>query len=176
MTQTDLKKVLHYDPITGVFTWRVNRGGKAMAGTVAGCTDHQGYRAIKVGNKTYMGHRLAWLYVHGYFPENGIDHINRDSTDNRIINLREVSQQCNMRNTGNHRTNTSGVKGVSWDKKDKRWKAYVIVERKFQSLGNHLDFDEAVCHRLAAEQALDWHGCDTDSPAYTYVRKNIQCL
>lgn len=72
-------------------------------------------------------HRLAWLYIHGYFPEYGIDHKDRVTYHNWIDNLREATQQCNMRNTANSKNNTSGIKGVSFNKKRNKWSAYIMV-------------------------------------------------
>lgn len=130
-----------------------------------------GYLMAKVDGKQYSVHRLIWLYHHGYFPENEIDHINRDRGDNRILNLREVSRSCNIRNTGNFGHNTSGVKGVSLDKRVRKWIAQIRYNGRNIFLGTYIDFSEAVCHRLAAEQALGWYGCDSSSPAFKYVSK-----
>jgi len=88
-------------------------------------------------------------------------------------NLREATQQCNQRNVGTRSDNTSGVKGVTWHKRDKQWVAQICVNKKNKSIGYYADFDDAVCARLAAEQCVDWAGCDSSSPAYQYVT-NIQ--
>lgn len=129
---------------------------------------------ICIDYKNYSAHRLAWLYIHGYLPENQIDHINRQKIDNRICNLREVSSQCNTRNTGNRIDNKSGVKGICFDESRGNWIVYIEVNQKRTYLGRINDFDESVCLRLCAEQCLGWSGCDSNSPAYQYVKKNIQ--
>ena len=111
LTQERLKEVLRYDAEgTGMFV-RATRQRGCRVGEVVGSFDPFGYIKIGVDAKDYLAHRLAWLYVYGYMSENLIDHINRNPADNRISNLREVSQQCNMRNTGTPKHNTSGVKG-----------------------------------------------------------------
>jgi Fe-S oxidoreductase len=79
-----------------------------------------------------------------------------------------------MRNTGNHKNNISGVKGVWWNKNRKRWNAYIFVNTKLKYLGAYKNFDEAVCTRLAIEQCLNWDGCDSNSPAYQYVQKILK--
>jgi hypothetical protein len=140
------------------------------AGDVAGCPTSRGYLSTWVDGNSYLNHRLVWLWHYGYFPENGLDHIDRVKTNNRIENLREVSQSCNMRNTGNRRTNTSGVKGVRWCKRDRHWLAGI---HNFHLCYSD-DFTEAVCHRLAAEQAEGWEGCDSTSPAFLYVQKYLE--
>ncbi len=172
LTQKKLKENLHYNPKTGEFIWLKAKGSRA-AGAIAVCVFHNGYRLIRINNKMYQASRLAWLYVYGYTLENEVDHINRNSLDDRIENLREVSRQCNMRNTGNPKNNTSGVKGVSWDKSQRKWKVRIGINETQKHIGRHADYSEAICHRLAAEQCIGWSGCDSSSPAYKYVRKLI---
>ena len=154
----------------GCLIWKVSRGG-VKKGDVAGCICATcGYCLIKADNRIYKAHRLIYLWHHGYMPENNLDHINRIRTDNRIENLRETSDQCNMRNTGNYRTNRSGVKGIHTHKAWKgKWRVEITVNSKTYNLGTFNDFDEAVLTRLAAEQCLDWNRCDSSSPAYKYA-------
>jgi len=128
---------------------------------------------LKVDGVKYQAHRLAWLYVYGYLPENDIDHIDRIKGNNRIENLREVSKVCNLRNTGNIRSNTSGVKGVSFINKKHKWQAQIMINRTSFHLGYFTSFTEAVCHRLAAEQCVDWEGCDSSSPSFVFIQKHI---
>jgi hypothetical protein len=73
-----------------------------------------GYITIRVIYKSYLAHRLAWLYVHGEWPENLIDHINNNRSDNRICNLRKATKTENNRNTLRGSKNKSGVKSVFW--------------------------------------------------------------
>lgn len=174
LTQKRLKELLDYNPETGDFTWKIDRGRTAKKGDTAGYTDPDGYKQIRIGKTLYQSHRLAWFYTYGYFSENDTDHINRNPSDNRIVNLREVSHQCNLRNQGNPKNNKSGVKGVCWKASDKKWVAQITVMNKNKNLGRYLDFDDAVCARLAAEQCLNWDGCDSLSPAFKYVQKMME--
>ena len=87
-----------------------------------------------------------------------------------MVLLNEVHWN-NMRNCGNRKDNTSGVKGINWDKKSKKWKAQIRVYGKFY-LGCYKHLHNAVLARLAAEQCLGWPGCDSASPAYRYAVKN----
>jgi len=169
LTQKRLKEALHYDSDTGVFVWIVALARRIKTGDVAGFPDC-GYIKIGIDGEEYKAHRLAWLYVYGYFPENEIDHKDRIRCHNWIKNLREVSHKCNIRNTGNHKDNKSGVKGVCWAKHAKKWLATIGVDNKLKHLGIYKNFDNAVCARLAAEQCLDWSGCDSSSPAFKYVQ------
>ena len=92
-----LHDVLHYDPLTGVFRWRVARGSRA-AGDVAGGISGAGYRQIGIDGRYYQASRLAWLYTTGEWPDGEIDHKNGVHDDNRWDNLRDVTHTENNQN------------------------------------------------------------------------------
>ena len=146
MTKTDLtaervRELLHYDPKTGEFTWRVSRGGGVKAGDIAGTINKtKGYRNIWIGGN-YKAHRLAWLYVHGTWPEDQIDHINHVKTDNRIANLRPATNGQNMQNRPHQRNSPSGFKGVLGRSKSGRLPAKIAANGKQIWLG-HFDSPE----------------------------------
>ena len=151
LTQAILKEELHYDPETGVFVWRKNRKGLIGPGSIAGGVSGEGYRRIMVRGTRYAEHRLAWLYVYGDWPSGEIDHINRKKDDNRIANLRDVTRSQNQQNASLQRNNTSGFRGVSWNKRDKRWFAYIRVNGALKHLGSHRDiWDACRAYELAA--------------------------
>ena len=154
ITADELRSILHYDPLTGVFT-RIKPTRKCRVGTVPGSFNSKGYFRIMVNGKKYQAHRLAWLYVYGTWPKNQIDHINRNRSDNRIANLRDVTNQQNMCNAGDFSTNTSGRKGVYWDKRDSRWRACITDKGRYLSLGYFDTQAKAVAARVAAEK-LYW--------------------
>lgn len=141
--------------------------------TLTTCTE--GYRQISVDGKLWLLHRLIWLWHHGYLPEHQLDHINRDRTDNRIENLREVSHSCNTRNSGARASNKTGVKGVVWRRRDQCYSATIRTNPKIRDGLRHLyqgpDVIEATCHRYAAEQCLDWHACDLNSSAAKFLKQ-----
>lgn len=172
LTQKRLKELLYYNSKTGIFRWRISRRN-IKKGDIAGYKKKRGYIVIQIDYKFYKAHRLVWLYENGYFPEPGLDHRDRIKHHNWISNLREASQQCNMRNYGNPKDNTSGVKGVYWNKAKNKWNAQIVVNKKNFYLGLYKDFSEAACARLAAEQCLDWSDCDSSSPAFKYVQKML---
>ena len=88
LTAERLRERLHYDAGTGVFTRRVG-SGHARTGEMAGSVHSTGYVRISIDGGKYTAHCLAWLYVHGVWPPDQIDHINGNRSDNRIANLRE---------------------------------------------------------------------------------------
>ena len=152
LNQTELRSLLNYCPDTGLFTWVSTRCGRAMAGNVAG-TNSNGYIHIKIGNSIYRAHRLAWLYTHGCWPRDEIDHINGDRKDNRILNIREATKAQNNRNTGISKNNTSGYKGVSRIRG--KWRARIGIEGgKQMSIGHYSTPYEA---HLAYEEAAETH-------------------
>ena len=155
LTAEKLRELLHYDPATGVFTWKVRTSSRAKVGDVAGGQRGDGYLQIKVQSRMYSAHRLAWLYVYGTWPEDQLDHINRNRSDNRIANLREVTNKQNLQNAGKYSHNTSGHPGVSWHKRDSRWRAHIKHSQKQIHLGHFATVEEAVAARKAAEK-LYW--------------------
>lgn len=136
ITQEQLKEILHYDFNTGVFSWRVaTRNGQVPAGSVAGTTKTNGYVRIEINGRTYAAHRLAWLYMTGSWPPKIIDHIDNVRGNNRFANLRLASPSSNMWNRRKSKSNTSGIKGVTWSKKSQRWQAAIRVNYKSIHLG-----------------------------------------
>lgn len=172
LTQERLKNLFYYDSFLGAL---IRKRAKATqrAGSIAGCLMPQGYLVTRVDNILYFNHRLVWLYVNGYFPENAIDHINRNKSDNRIENLREVSAMCNARNSTNYKNNTSGVKGVIWEPVNKNWIASIVINRNRLHIGRYKSFDMAVKARLTIEQCFDWNDCAGNSPASEYETKRL---
>lgn len=154
-----LRQVLHYDPATGHFTWKVMRPSNRLIGTRAGTISTgrtKGYFKISIDGKIYYAHRLAWLYMTGQWPSEQIDHINGIPGDDRFCNLREATHAENQRNCRLPKHNTSGHKGVSWRKAKDKWYAYIKINRRMISLGFFEDFNEATAARAIA--AIKYHG------------------
>ena len=142
ITQEYLKSILHYNPETGLFTWKVTLTNNAPFGSIAGCPV-QGYITIGINKKLYRAHRLAWLYMYGCFPIDILDHINRDRADNKISNLRLANKQQNAYNCQVHKNNTSGFRGVSWHKASNKWRATCSLQGKSYNLGVYITAEEA---------------------------------
>lgn len=100
LTVVQLKELLHYNPETGVFTWARSVGQRARIGRVAGSKVPSGYIKISVSKRVYSAHRLAWLYMTGSWPENEIDHVDNNPSNNAFSNLRAATKSQNAQNRG----------------------------------------------------------------------------
>lgn len=161
LTQEQLRSAVRYCPETGQFWWVIRRGTRALDEEI-GCLVTNGslrYRQIRLYDKLYMAHQLAWLYEHGRFPPKGteIDHIDGDGTNNAIANLRIVTSSVNKQNMSKRSDNVSGVTGVNWHASGKKWTAGIVYYGKSIYLGLFSDFADAVYVRKAAEQMLGFH-------------------
>ena len=152
LTQERLKELLNYCPESGVFVWLTQLSSRGLLGNVAGTPHSKGYRTIQINGAKFLMHRLAWLYMTGSFPPDEIDHINRDKKDNRFANLRIVTGSENMHNMGKNSRNTSGVKGVYYDKANKKWRAQIGLNNTHKSIGRFSTPEEASAAYLAAQK------------------------
>lgn len=107
----------------------------------------------------------AWFIVYKEIPDQ-VDHINHVRNDNRIGNLRNVSPTENGRNKDLCSDNKSGVNGVSWHKRDKRWRAHIVIARKQIHLGNFINKEDAIAARFAADKEIGFH------PNHGKIREN----
>lgn len=151
LTQRRLKELFSYDPETGLFVDKVHNRIKV------GTLNSKGYLKIRADGKIYSAHRLAWLYEYGCFPPQLTDHINHDRADNRICNLRLVSDLENQKNSKLRSDNKSGVPGVMFDKNRRKWWVRIKNNKKNTHIGYSEDFFEACCMRKSAEKRLGFH-------------------
>ena len=143
ISQEELKYKLNYFPDTGVFTWRDVPENYRFKNKIAGLTTINGYIRIKIYQKHFYAHRLAWLYIHGKLPDNFIDHINKNRADNRIINLRDITCSENGRWRGKDRDNSSGYKGVFGHPESKKWRAQIRKDKITYHIGTFETKEEA---------------------------------
>lgn len=154
ITAARLREVLHYNPITGVFTWRVRTSTCVQVGDVAGGSGSGGYIDIRIDGRKHGAHRLAWLYMTGELPEHEIDHENTCRSDNRWDNLRDATHAQNMQNLRKAPShNTSGFLGVSEDRRG-LWRAQIMVGGRNKSLGYHQTQELAHAAYLEAKARL----------------------
>ncbi len=134
LTAQRLRELLHYNPDTGIFTHAKSRQG-VIFGTIAGNME-RGYLRIRLDKVIYYAHRLAWMYVHGEFPQDDTDHINGNRADNRICNLRPATRAQNMQNQIAARGNgKSGYLGVCWNRVNRKWEANIKAEGRPRRIG-----------------------------------------
>lgn len=154
LTAAEARAALHYDPETGVFTRLVSKA-RGKAGRVAGSLSKtRGYVVVPLDRKVYRAHRLAWLYMTGEWPAGVIDHVDRDRSNNRWSNLREVTAAGNAQNASLRKDNKSGVKGVSWCNTNKKWLAQLRVDNRNNFLGYFDSIQEAAEARGRAEETM----------------------
>ena len=134
LPRDELLRALAYEPSTGIFRWKIRQrriGGFYEPGDVAGFKEACGYWCIGLSRRQYKAHRLAWLYCHGVWPVDDIDHINGKRDDNRICNLRIGGKSVNPRNQKKRINNTTGFKGVTRSRSRFMAKISVNYDRKY---------------------------------------------
>lgn len=145
-----LKEALHYNPETGVFRWISKASHRVKMGEQAGWKNtRSGYRYLRLVNRVYAEHELAFLYMQGELPQGKVEHINGDRSDNRFANLR-VTPVGNLA-----KNNTSGYTGVSWFQPRRKWQAKVQVGGERKHLGYFDDKEEAINVIKAIKEATN---------------------
>ena len=148
ITQAELKKLLRYDPETGLFWWK-KPAKKRNLSKPAGSTGWD-YVTIKLNKKTYSGHRLACLYQTGKFPNAQIDHIDGDKQNNRWKNLREATPAQNSRNRARSKNKVTPI-GVSYRTRDNIYQATIRIKGDLKYLGSYKTSEKALKARLKGE-------------------------
>ena len=147
LTIERLKYLLSYDLLTGIFTRNVTVCNSAKAGDVAGSIDKtDGYVRVLIDGHRYLGHRLAWFYVHGEWVDM-LDHRDVNKSNNAIANLRKATNADNVRNSVVRLDNVLGIKCVRLHETG-RYHARIYCEGKSRSLGLH-DTPEAASQAYA---------------------------
>lgn len=156
LTPAEIKELFNYDPETGSLSWRA-RGMGRVVGKHLTRKDTLGYVTVRVLGTAYLAHRLAWAHFYGTNPTQTIDHINRNKGDNRILNLRQVTQKQNLENITTDRRNKSGVRGVHWSESHRKWRAAIQHDSVAYRLGWFDRMEDAVAARKLAEQKYFTH-------------------
>lgn len=154
ITAERLRSLLSYDSATGIFAWLKPTSNRVSVGCRAGRDNGNGYRRINIDGRSYYEHHLAWLHVHGEWPEYEIDHRDGERSHNWISNLRPATHEENGQNQPLRSTNTSGAHGVSWSKPHSKWAAYIWTGGKKKHLGLFVNREDASRAYLAAKREL----------------------
>ena len=168
LTREIANDLLRYNILTGDLTWR-NRSRVYFKSDA----DHKGWntkyegepaghygangRAVGIFGKLYQTSRVFWLMRLGRWPLGVVDHINGDKSDERWINLRDVSNQENCKNQSMFISNSSGTTGVRWAANRNRWRASIRVNGKTEHLEYFTGKDLAITARKAAEVKYNYH-------------------
>ena len=139
----ELKEIFNYS--NGYLHWNIKPSFKTNVGSIAGAKNVTGYWQISYKSKKYKAHRLIWLW-HGFDLTDEIDHIDGNKLNNNIENIRAVNKNQNQWNAKIRSDNKSGVKGVLWHNRDKKWVVSIRLFGKAKHFGYHneLEFAELV--------------------------------
>ena len=132
LTQSQARELFDYRD--GFLYWRVKSSNNTRMGHPAGYQRKNGYRVISVNDRQCLAHRLVWLWHYGEVPEE-IDHRNGVRNDNRIENLRPATRLENQQNSAKPVTNTTGFKGVCWNKGVGKYMAQIRINGRQTYLG-----------------------------------------
>ena len=140
ITQEQVKKLFDYR--NGELYWMINPCKNVKIGDMAGSLNNKGYKRTSINKKIYSIHRLIFLMHYGYLPQ-CLDHIDGNKTNNKIENLREATPSQNCYNAKKSIINTSGVKGVSWDSNNKKWRVRFWISNIQKDFGSYYDIKVA---------------------------------
>ena len=152
-----LKELLSYDPEKGHLIWKVPRGNKLKAGDLAGSNHHSGYKEVQALGKVYRYHRVCWFLHYGKEPDKHIDHENGDRSDNRISNLRLVTNRENASNRDIHRNGK--LIGACLNKRRNNWLSSIRIGSKNIFLGYYkTELEAHKMYLLAKENLCKYNG------------------
>jgi hypothetical protein len=157
-----LRECLNYDPVSGIFTWKISTGSRGRAGVVAGTVNKKGRVSISVDGARFLGHRLAFAIYYGRWPQGQIDHKFGQEAGNGIANLREVTNRTNSENQRSaRRSNKLGVQGVCIDNNFKsrtKYRANLKIDGRQTHLGSFDTAEEAHAAYVIAKRKFH-EGC-----------------
>lgn len=157
ITQSELKNILIYNPKNGEFRRKISTNRNNKPNQLVGSLRKNGYISIFIKNKSYLAHRLAWLYMTGEWPTDQIDHVNHIRKDNKWLNLRAATSNQNQRNKSLSKNNKSGFSGIYWCNKRSKWCAEIKLNNKKKHLGRFKNINDAIIARQMAEYKYGFH-------------------
>lgn len=153
-------QILYVDPEDPqeLLRWRApHPKSNARVGDVAGGLAAGGYLRVRIGGVLYFAHRLRWALAYGAWPVGQLDHIDGDPSNNRLGNLREVSNKENSRNRRRLAWTTAPIPGVFWARLTSRWRVRIYGDTGPRHLGYFDNLLDAVAARYRAERELGYH-------------------
>lgn len=153
MTVSQEQVLMLFDYKYGNLYWKQSSNRKVKAGSLAGGIDNKGRRRICIKGKNYQAHRLVYLLHYGYMPEM-LDHIDNNPLNNELSNLRPANHSKNGFNRKIGKNNTSGIKGLTWNKKSEKWQTSIKANNKTHYFGYYKYKDIAETVLTMARQKL----------------------
>ena len=154
-SQDHLLRYFSYDPHSGELRWKIAHRGTSV-GDLAGYVSPQGYWRVSIDGTQFPAQRIIWKLMTGCEPKDFIDHKDGNKANNKWSNLRSATKKDNAQNCRKYVTNTSSVKGVTWDKKLQKWKVVINANNVRHYLGLFENFTDAATARDVAAEHL--HG------------------
>jgi len=131
-----------FDYKNGELFWKNPKSNRVKIGQKAGSKNNKGYFKTAINGKYFLNHRIIFMIHYGFLPKM-IDHIDNNSENNFIENLRPATRSENQHNSKISQNNTSGIKGIYWNKKSKKWKTQFKLNNKKMYFGEYNDIDYA---------------------------------
>ena len=157
VNQEYLNKIFEYNKETGVLIWKVTRSSKVKCGMIAGSLNphNGGYIQVIFNKRAYYAHKIIWEMIYGERPKY-LDHIDGNRANNRLNNLRSVNASQNACNSRVSKRNTTGYKGVHWNKQRNKWTVFVRKNRKLHYGGAYINLIDAI--QCAIQLRIKLHG------------------
>lgn len=149
-----LHEFLRYDPETGRLFWRKKPSKRVVVGAPAGFPTATGHLRIEIAGHRYWVHHIAWLFGHGEWPPDIVDHMDSNPRNNRIDNLRIADASKNMQNSKIYCTNASSFKGVSFCSQTRKWRAVITKDGRYHNLGRFASAEAAHAAYLRATDKM----------------------
>lgn len=156
VTFSYLQEILSYSPDNGQWRCKKAYSPQSYPGKKVGWMHDQGYCCLTINNKKYKLHILAWFYMTGVWPKVDIDHIDNNRSNNKWLNLREATPSQNGANSLLNTNNTSGYKGVSWNKIRQKYEVYIKIGYTKKHLGLYKTLEKSSA--VYDEAALKYFG------------------
>lgn len=158
ITQKYLKEKVEYNSLTGNFVWiNATKSNINLNGTKAGSVNGNGYLQVTISGKIYQNHRLAFLYMTGSMPNEQVDHIDHQKTNNVWSNLRLASRKENSQNRPLQVNSKCSCFGIRYIKSTNKYAARIGVNKKEIFLGSYNLYEDAVSARRNAEKLYGFH-------------------
>ena len=138
-----------FDYKNGNLYWKVSRSNRIKVGQLAGTYPKDKRPRVNIGSKIELIHRIIFAMHHDYIPKY-VDHIDGNSLNNKIENLREATFSENVQNSKLRKDNKSGIKGLHWNKERKKWDATICKNKQKIFVGRYKDIEQA---KLAINEA-----------------------